>query len=211
MIEFLATKKHGPNFINMALEWKPIPGFTDYEISNDGKIRSVDRVKNYRSGRKMNLAGKEKLLRKHPANGFLMTDLIDDRGKRRTVYPHKMVALVFVPNDKPRKKKVVMHLDGNPENNSFENLRWASVSESIQRGFDLGIRDNSNLWEKRRAKYGPKGGNKSMGRPDPLSDDDKKQIVALRKSDNLTLAILAEKFGCSISHIHKTIRQAQMS
>jgi hypothetical protein len=158
----------------------------------------------------MNLAGKEKLLRKHPANGFLMTDLIDDRGKRRTVYPHKMVALVFVSNDKPRKKKVVMHLDGNPENNSFENLRWASVSESIQRGFDLGIRDNSNLWEKRRAKYGPKGGNKSMGRPDPLTDDDKKQIVALRKSDNLTLAILAEKFGCSISHIHKTIRQAQV-
>lgn len=193
----------------MAEDWKTIPGFSDYEISENGKIRSRDRVKSYRSGRKMNLVGKEKLLRKHPANGFLMTDLIDDRGKRRTVYPHKMVAVVFIANDKPRKKKVVMHIDGNTENNHFSNLRWASVSESIQRGFDLGTRDNSTLWEKRRAKYGPKGGNKSMGRPDPLSNDDKTKIIEMRKKEHLTLAVLAQKFNCSISHVHKTLRLAE--
>ena len=192
----------------MDQEWKTIPGFTDYEVSDNGKIRSCDRVKEYRSGRKMNLTGKEKLLRKHPANGFLMTDLIDNRGKRRTVYPHKMVALVFIHNDKPRKKKVVMHIDGNTDNNHYSNLKWASVSESIQRGFDLGVRDNSQLWEKRRAKYGPKGGNKSMGRPDPLSEEDKARIVSLRSKENLTLAVLADRFNCSISHVHKTIRQA---
>lgn len=195
----------------MAMEWLPIPGFTDYEVSNEGKIRSRDRVKEYRSGRKMQLSGKEKLLRKHPANGFLMTDLIDDRGRRRTVYPHKMVAIVYVQNDKPRKKKVVMHIDGNTENNKTDNLRWASVSESIQRGFDTGTRNNSLLWEKRRAKYGPKGGNRSMGRPDPLSENDKLQIIQLRKGQHLTLAALAEKFRCSVSHIHKTIRLAEIS
>lgn len=195
----------------MAERWSKIPGFSDYEISDFGKIRSKDRIKAYRSGRKMNLSGKEKLLRKHPANGFLMTDLIDDKGKRRTVYPHKMVAVVFVENDKPRKKKVVIHIDGNTENNVFENLKWATVSESIQRGFDLGTRDNSTLWEKRRAKYGPKGGNKSMGRPDPLTDNDKQKIVELRTKEHLTLAVLADKFKCSISHIHKTIRVAELS
>ena len=157
----------------------------------------------------MVLAGKEKLLRKHPANGFLMTDLIDDRGKRKTVYPHKVVAQAFVSNDRPRKKKVVMHLDGNTENNHYSNLQWATVSESIQRGFSLGLRDNSGLWEKRRAKYGPKGGNKSMGRPDPLSPEDKLKIIELRKKENLTLAALANRFQCSISHIHKTIRSAE--
>lgn len=192
----------------MNQEWKKIPGFSDYEVSGDGKIRSCDRTKEYRSGRKMMLTGKEKLLRQHPANGFLMTDLIDDRGKRKTVYPHKVVAQVFVPNDRPRKKKVVIHLDGQTENNHYTNLQWATVSESIQRGFDLGLRDNSGLWEKRRAKYGPKGGNKSMGRPDPLSLEDKKKIIDLRKNENLTLAALANRFNCSISHIHKTIRSA---
>lgn len=194
----------------MAQEWKTIPGFTDYEVSTDGKIRSCDRQKTYRSGRKMNLSGKEKLLRKHPANRFLMTDLIDNRGNRRTVYPHKVVAVVYIPNDKPRKQKVVMHLDGNTENNRVENLKWATVSESIQRGFDMGTRNNGDLWEKRRAKYGPKGGNKSMGRPDPLSDVDKLKIIELRTKEHVTLAVLAAKFKCSISHIHKTVRAVEL-
>lgn len=197
------------NTCDMEQTWKIIPGFTDYEVSFEGKIRSRDRVKEYRSGRKMTLVGKEKLLRKHPANGFWMTDLIDDRGKRRTVYPHKAVAQTFVENDKPRKKKVVIHIDGNSDNNHFSNLQWATVSESIQRGFETGVRDNSGLWEKRRAKYGPKGGNKSMGRPDPLTDADRLKIVELRKKDKLTLAALAKQFSCSISHVHKTLRIAE--
>jgi hypothetical protein len=83
----------------MNQEWKKILVFTDYEVSNDGKIRSCDRMKEYRSGRKMTLTG-----------------------KRKTVYPHKVVAIVFFSNDKPRKKKVVMHIDGNTENNHVENL-----------------------------------------------------------------------------------------
>ncbi|HLP55341.1 MAG TPA: NUMOD4 domain-containing protein [Fluviicola sp.] len=193
----------------MDIIWKPIPGFTDYEISTIGTIRSLDRVKQYRSGRKMVFSGKEKLLRVHPSNGFLMTDLIDDRGKRRTVYPHKMVALVYVANDKPRKRKVVIHMDGDPRNNSVENLSWSSFSESIKRGFELGLRDNSTLWEKRRAKYGPKGGNKAMGRPDPLTEEQKQEIRRLHATEKLTLAVLAKRFNCSISHIHKTLKRAE--
>lgn len=190
----------------MIQEWTPIPGFTDYEVSINGAIRSFDREKEYKSGRKMTLKGKEKKLRVHPENGFLMTDLIDNRGNRKTVYPHKVVAQVYVLNDKPRKKRVVMHIDGNPNNNHYSNLMWASVSESIQKGFETGKRDNSQLWDKRREKYGPKGGNKSMGRPDPLSDSDRSKIIEMRKTENLTLAILADRFKCSISHVHKTLR-----
>jgi hypothetical protein len=138
-----------------------------------------------------------------------MTDLIDDRGKRRTVYPHKMVALVYVPNDKPRKRKVVIHMDGDPRNNAVANLAWSSFSESIKRGFELGLRDNSTLWEKRRAKYGPKGGNKAMGRPDPLSEEQKQEIRNLHATEKLTLAVLAKRFNCSISHVHKTLKRAE--
>lgn len=193
----------------MIVEWKKIPGFTDYEISNEGKIRSRDRIKEYKSGRKMNLKSKEKKLREHPSNGFLMTDLIDNKGKRKTVYPHKAVALAFIYNETPRKRKVVIHIDGNVKNNSADNLKWASFSESIKIGFDTGKRDNSTLWEKRRAKYGPKGGNKSLGRPNPLKGDEAKEMFLLRKSEGLTLKHLAEKFGCSISHVHKTIREQE--
>jgi Mor family transcriptional regulator len=135
-----------------------------------------------------------------------MTDLIDDKGKRNTVYPHKALALAFIKNSFPRKQKIVIHIDGDISNNSLENLRWSSYSESIRIGFETGKRDNSTLWLKRRLKYGPKGGNKSMGRPDPLDYGKKKRIKYLRDEKGFTLQQLATKYKCSVSHIHKTLK-----
>ncbi len=190
----------------MSTEWKTIPGYSDYEISNAGEIRSIERTKKYKSGRVIELKSKTKKLRKHPVNGFLMTDLIDDKGKRNTVYPHKALALAFIKNNFPRKQKIVIHIDGDISNNNIENLRWSSYSESIRIGFETGKRDNSTLWLKRRLKYGPKGGNKSMGRPDPLDFGKKKRIKYLREEKGFTLQQLATKYECSVSHIHKTLK-----
>jgi predicted RNase H-like nuclease len=155
----------------------------------------------------MHLKSKVKSLRKHPKNDFMMTDLIDDKGKRRTVYPHKCVAMAFIDNDKPRLKKIVMHKDDDLSNNRIDNLEWASYSDSIKKGFQTGKRDNSNLWEKRRKKYGQKGSEKPMGRKDPLNDEDKQKVFYLRENENMKLATLAEKFNCSVSHIHKTLQR----
>ena len=185
--------------------WKQISGFSDYEVSSLGNIKSIERVKKFKNGRRVHFDSKNKSLRTHPGNGFLMTDLIDDSSKRKTLYPHKLVAKAFIKNDKPRKNKVVIHLDGNLQNNQVENLKWASFSESIKIGFQTGKRDNSQLWIKRRIKYGPKGGNSSMGRPDPLTMDDKTKILKLRSEENLSLKELSLRFNCSVSHIHKTL------
>ena len=156
-------------------QWQSIPDFSDYEVSDDGFIRSIERTKVFKNGRKMRFDSKNKQLRRHPSNGFLMTDLINNKGIRKTVYPHKIVATVFLRNDKPRKKKVVIHIDHDLENNHVSNLKWCSFSESIKIGFASGKRDNSTLWEKRRLKYGPNGGNSSIGRPDPLNLEQKKE------------------------------------
>lgn len=188
------------------MEWRTMIGFSDYEISETGDIRSKERIKKYKSGREIHHKAKVKKLRKHPVNGFLMTDLINDKGKRCTVYPHKSVAQAFIHNEKPRKQKVVMHIDGNIDNNHYSNLKWSTFSESIRAGFESGKRDNSDLWFKRRLKYGPKGGNKSMGRPDPLDYGQKKRIKYLRDEKGYTLQQLADKYNCSVSHIHKTLR-----
>lgn len=191
----------------MQLTWKSILGFSDYEISSNGDIRSIDRVKKYKSGRTITLKGKAKKLRKHPKNGFLLTDLINNKGTRVTVYPHKCVALAFIPNKHPRKKKIVMHLDGDYSNNSIENLQWTTYSESFKLNFLTGKRDNSQLWEKRRLKYGAKGSSKTLGRQDPLTPENKKEIQSLRTQHGVTLKALSVKFGCSISHIHKTLNK----
>jgi hypothetical protein len=188
-------------------QWQSIPHFSDYEVSDDGLIRSIERIKVFKNGRKMRFESKNKQLRRHPSNGFLMTDLINDKGIRKTVYPHKIVATVFLKNDKPRKKKVVIHIDNDLENNHVSNLKWCSFSESIKIGFASGKRDNSALWEKRRLKYGPNGGNSSIGRPDPLNLEQKKKILILRKENSLKQ--LADMFNCSVSHIHKTLKRLQ--
>ena len=188
-------------------QWQSIPHFSDYEVSDDGFIRSIERVKVFKNGRKMRFESKNKQLRRHPSNGFLMTDLINDKGIRKTVYPHKIVATVFLKNDKPRKKKVVIHIDNDLENNHVSNLKWCSFSESIKIGFASGKRDNSALWEIRRLKYGPNGGNSSIGRPDPLNLEQKKKILILRKENSLKQ--LADMFNCSVSHIHKTLKRLQ--
>ncbi len=186
-------------------EWKVVPGFSNYEVSNKGSIRSIERTPTMRNGRVVHLEGRPKTIRIHPKNGFLLTDLVDDKGKRRTVYPHKVVAMAYIQNPQPRKNKVVVHLDGNLNNNSVENLSWTSFSASIKKGFESGKRDNSQLWLKRRLKYGPKGGNTSNGRPDPLDYAQKKRIHFLRFEKGMTLKDLSEKYNCSISHIHKTL------
>ena len=188
-------------------QWQSIPDFSDYEVSDDGFIRSIERTKVFKNGRKMRFDSKNKQLRRHPSNGFLMTDLINNKGIRKTVYPHKIVATVFLKNDKPRKKKVVIHIDHDLENNHVSNLKWCSFSESIKIGFASGKRDNSELWEKRRLKYGPNGGNSSIGRPDPLNLEQKKKILILRKENSLKQ--LADMFDCSVSHIHKTLKRLQ--
>jgi hypothetical protein len=188
-------------------QWQSIPDFSDYEVSNDGFIRSIERTKVFKNGRKMRFDSKNKQLRRHPSNGFLMTDLINNKGIRKTVYPHKIVATVFLRNDKPRKKKVVIHIDHDLENNHVSNLKWCSFSESIKIGFASGKRDNSTLWEKRRLKYGPNGGNSSIGRPDPLNLEQKKKILILRKENSLKQR--ADMFDCSVSHIHKTLKRLQ--
>ena len=102
---------------------------------------------------------------------------------------------------------MVIHIDGNVQNNNVDNLKWSSYSESIKIGFLTGKRDNSQLWVKRRKKYGPKGGNSTMGRPDPLSEKDKLEILRLRIEEEISLKKLSLKFNCSVSHIHKTLNR----
>lgn len=191
----------------MEKKWKKIPGFSNYEVSETGEIRSIDRVKKLKNGRVFHLKGKDRKLRNHPNTGFAMTDLISDKGNRSTMYAHKAVAMAFIKNPSTRKKKVVIHLDGNVKNNHIDNLQWASYGEAIRYGFKIGKRDNSDVWKKRVAKYGPMGGTKPMGRPDPLTDQQKEELTRLRLEEKKKFKDLAKKFNCSISYAYQTVKK----
>ena len=58
-------------------------------------------------------------------------------GKQKHIYVHRLLAEAFIPNElgKPQ----VNHIDGNPNNNSIENLEWVTAKENIQHAYNLGL------------------------------------------------------------------------
>jgi hypothetical protein len=40
--------------------WSNIPGFSDYLVSNTGEIKSIERIKTFKNGRKMKFDSKKK-------------------------------------------------------------------------------------------------------------------------------------------------------
>lgn len=109
---------------------KPIPGFTGYKITEDGKVYSE------KSGKFLTLFLKSNRVKYMAAN--LYTGKVDGfKWNFRQVCVHEIVAHVYL-GEKPDPKFVVAHLDGNPENNHYTNLKWCSQSENLSHRHDHG-------------------------------------------------------------------------
>lgn len=123
----------------MDIEWRSIPGFEgEYEVSNSGLIRSVDRVIIKSNGRKMQLRGK--VLKYQETNdGYYQVTL--GWKHRGTMKVHRCVALAFIPNE--NNYRTVNHKDGNKHNN-VENLEWMTDSDNLKHAYKLRLRKPLN-------------------------------------------------------------------
>ena len=135
-------------------QWDSIPGFQNYQISNRGKIKSITR-KVWHKGSKvnMNLRGRMMRQRWNKTCKCYFLDLIDEGGKRRTVYPHKEVAKAFVSNSKPKELTMIIHTDNNPRNNHADNLKWMTASDHMKWQFEVGNKNNYKVWKTRKKLY----------------------------------------------------------
>lgn len=118
--------------------WKPIPGYEGlYEVSNLGRVRSLDRVEYYvRGGRKR----KGRLLKLFLSHGYKRVVLSVD-GKQRKVMVHNLVLSAFVG---PRPASFqTNHIDGNKTNNVLENLEWVTARENIMHAVATGLKDTA--------------------------------------------------------------------
>ena len=126
--------------------WKDIRGYEGYyQVSNKGRIRSLNRTIVDSRGIKFNKKGK--LLSTHKGeNGYVYVSL-KKNNKTRTFTVHRLVAIYFVPN--LLNLPIVNHKDEDKENNKAENLEWCtyeynnSYGTKIARGMEN--RDNSYI------------------------------------------------------------------
>lgn len=134
--------------------WKPVEGFAHYLVSNKGQIKRKERrIENNKTGRKITLKEKVMKQRWNKNCKCFFLDLLNDEGKRKTVYPHKEVAKAFCINVLPEKFTMIVHLDNNPKNNSSENLEWVTPSDHMAFQFQVGNKDNYKVWKTRKRKY----------------------------------------------------------
>jgi hypothetical protein len=108
--------------------WLPVPGYEGvYEVSDLGRVRSVDRTVTGRAGSPRPLRGK--ILRPYMSRGYEIIQLA--RFGRREYRPvHRLVLLAYV--GPPPLGHEACHGDGDRVNNRLANLRWGTKSENMQ-------------------------------------------------------------------------------
>ncbi len=119
--------------------WKDIIGFENsYQISNSGKIRSLDRIVSNRGGFRK-IYGKE-LKNCKDLSGYLIVSL-KKNSKCYTKTVHRLVAIHFIPN--PLNLPEVNHKDGDKSNPNDWNLEWSTKSENSIHAYKLKLKKSN--------------------------------------------------------------------
>lgn len=154
----------------MEEEWKDIRGYEGYyQISNLGRVKSLDRAVVYSDGRVRKFPGKIMALTDISNAGYIVVSLQKNNIREKFTI-HKLVASHFCPN--PDNKPIVNHLDENKLNNRSDNLCWATYTENL-------------MWNDSRAKrpYNPTTKNKEALKR--LWNKNKKPVVQYDLNHNL--------------------------
>lgn len=108
-------------------EWRDVVGYEGfYQVSNTGKVRSVDRFVNAPQGKRISRGKIISQINKD--NGYLYVSLCSN-GTRKNHYVHRLVADAFVNN--AHCGDVVNHIDFNRKNNNAGNLEWCTQRYNV--------------------------------------------------------------------------------
>lgn len=107
--------------------WKDIPGYESlYQVSDAGRVRSLDRKITDKRGIQQSFAGK---IMKGTKSRIYLTVVLRNNGFRQTYTIHELVMSAFV--GKRPEKNDVCHSDGNSMNNQLQNLRYDTRRNNI--------------------------------------------------------------------------------
>lgn len=105
-------------------QWRPVPGYEGfYEVSDMGRVRSLPR-KVRQGWRAFSAPGR--VLKPWSKNKAYLSVTLCGPDSKRHIFVHRLVLAAFVgPSDMQ-----VRHLNGNPEDNRLQNLRYGTAAEN---------------------------------------------------------------------------------
>ena len=166
----------------MQEEWKDIKDYEGfYQVSNKGRIKSVDRE--VKAGFGSTRIVKGRIMKTDLSNSGYLRVCGCKENKKFKIEVHRAVIEAFIPN--PKNKPECNHKDGIKTNNHVDNLEWATRSENQRHAFDNGLK---NI---------PKGSNHHNT---SLTEDDVRDIKKHLK-DGLTQQTIADFYGVHSSTI----------
>ena len=111
-------------------KWKTIEWNPNYQVSNLGRVKSIERKVKHRNSY---ITLREKILKPFKnKDGYLRVNLLED-GKIRHFSIHRLVASAFVQNESLFNTEI-NHLDENKENNCASNLEWSDRKHNCNYG-----------------------------------------------------------------------------
>lgn len=173
--------------------WKSLDGlsynnfeFEGYEVSNKGRLRSVDRLVIDKNGKAKKVKGVIRRLKKNNRGYILVT--VKSKGKECTCLIHRLVAMAFLEN--PNNLPEVNHIDNNKENNSLENLEWITSKDNHNHAISKGFRSQSS----------------ENGINSKLSNEQAKEIRQLYLLGCSTYSSIAKTYNVSPSAIRRIVK-----
>ena len=115
--------------------WKDVEGYEGlYQVSNEGRVKSLDRRVAARNDSTMFKKGV--LMTLQTTHKGYYGVVLQKEGVKRTHQVHRLVATAFIPNLEG--KTQVNHIDCNKKNNHVSNLEWVTQNENMQHAVDNG-------------------------------------------------------------------------
>lgn len=139
----------------MKIIWKPVKDYEgQYEVSDKGRVRSIDRYIPYQKNPSKKAHIKGKMKKAFVAHDGYLRVALSKNGKSKKFFVHRLVLEAFSPNPDPEHLTQINHKNEITNDNRVENLEWCTQTYNNNYGNRIEKQANALVNGKKAKKVG---------------------------------------------------------